>query len=290
MPAERRVGHGIGEPAWARWVLVFAALAVIGVMLVMPLAVVFTSALAQGWHVAASALADPDAQSAIRLTLLVAAIVVPLNTVFGLAAAWCVVHFRFPGRTLLVTLIELPFAVSPVVAGLLYVLLFGLQGWFGPFLRDHGMPVIFALPGIVIATIFVTLPLVARQVMPLMQAQGIEEEEAALTLGASGWQIFRLVTLPKIRWALLTGMLLCNARAMGEFGAVSVVSGRIVGATMTMPLQIENLYNSYNLPAAFAIASVLSLLACVTIFLRMVLEWHGERVVARGARAVWVQR
>jgi sulfate transport system permease protein len=296
MPAERRsmaagrAGDGIGEPAWACWVLVFAALAVIGVMLVMPLIVIFAGALAQGWNVAAAALADPDAQSAIRLTLLVAAIVVPLNTVFGLAAAWCLVHFRFPGRALLVTLIELPFAVSPVVAGLLYVLLFGLQGWFGPFLRDHGVPVIFALPGIVIATIFVTLPLVARQVMPLMQAQGIAEEEAALTLGANGWQIFRLVTLPKIRWALLTGMLLCNARAMGEFGAVSVVSGRITGATMTMPLQIENLYNSYSLPAAFAMASLLSLLACVTIFLRMALEWHGERVVARGARAVSVQR
>ncbi len=278
----------IGEAAWARWALVLATLAVIGVMLVLPLLVVFTEALRKGWDFALASFADPDAAAAIRLTLLVAAIVVPLNTVFGLAAAWCVVHFRFPGRALLVVLTELPFAISPVISGLIYVLMFGLQGWFGPFLAAHGIRIVFALPGIVISTLFVTLPFVARQLMPLMQAQGVAEEEAALTLGAGGWDILRRITLPKIRWALLTGMLLCNARAMGEFGAVSVVSGHIRGLTDTMPLHIEILYNEYNLPAAFAMAALLSLLACVTILARMALEWHGERTLARGAVAVWI--
>jgi sulfate/thiosulfate transport system permease protein len=279
----------IGEPGWACCLLVLASLAVIGLMLVLPLMVVFTEALRKGWDFALNSLGEPDAVAAIRLTVIVAAIVVPLNTIFGLAAGWCVVHFRFPGRTFLITLIELPFAVSPVISGLIYVLMFGLQGWFGPFLQAHGIRIVFALPGIVISTIFVTLPFVARQIVPLMQAQGVAEEEAALTLGANGWQIFRRVTLPKIRWALLTGMLLCNARAMGEFGAVSVISGHIRGLTNTMPLHIEILYNEYNLPAAFAMASLLSLLACATIFLRMALEWHGERTVARGAQAVWIQ-
>ncbi len=278
----------IGEPAWTRWLLLTATLLVVGVMLVMLLLVVFTEALAKGWDFLTDSLAEPDARAAIRLTLTVAAIAVPLNTVFGLAAAWCVVHFRFPGRALLVALIELPFAVSPVISGLLYVLLFGLQGWLGSFLQAHDIQIIFALPGIVLATVFVTLPFVARQLMPLMEALGVEEEEAALTLGASGWQIFRRITLPRIRWALLTGVLLCNARAMGEFGAVSVVSGHIRGLTNTMPLHIEILYNEYNIAAAFAMAALLALLALATIALRMLVEWRGRRAVALGEQAVWV--
>ena len=280
-----RAEHDIGEPRWVRAALILAALAVIGVMLVLPLAVVFTEAMAKGWDFLVDSLADPDAIAAIRLTLIVAAIVVPLNTAFGLAAAWCVVHFRFPGRPLLIALIELPFAVSPVISGLIYVLIFGLQGWLGPLLQDYDVKIIFALPGIVIATIFVTLPFVARQIMPLMETQGVDEEEAALTLGAGGWTIFRRITLPKIRWALLTGILLCNARAMGEFGAVSVVSGHIRGYTNTMPLHIEILYNEYNLAAAFAMASLLACLAIATIVLRMVLELQERRTVARGEAA-----
>jgi sulfate transport system permease protein len=258
-------------------------------MLVMPLAVVFTQALAQGWDFLWDALSEPDAQSAIRLTLLVAAIAVPLNTAIGLCAAWSLTHFSFPGRRLLIGLIELPFAVSPVVSGMLYVLLFGLQGFAGPWLQAHGVKIIFALPGIVIATVFVTLPFVARQLMPLMAAIGTEEEQAALTLGASGWQMFRRITLPRIIWSLLTGVLLCNARAMGEFGAVSVVSGHIRGATNTMPLHIEILYNEYNLAAAFAMAALLSMLALVTIALRLILEFYSRRAVMRGQRAIWVQ-
>jgi sulfate transport system permease protein len=269
-------------------ILITATLLVVGVMLLLPLLVVFSEALAKGWDFLADALREPDAQSAIRLTVLVAAIAVPVNAAIGLAAAWCLTHFSFPGRKLLIGLIELPFAVSPVISGMVYVLMFGLQGWFGPYLMAHGVKIIFALPGIVIATIFVTLPFVARQLMPLMQALGTEEEQAALTLGASGWQMFTRITLPRIRWALLTGVLLCNARAMGEFGAVSVVSGHIRGATNTMPLHIEILYNEYNLPAAFAMAALLALLAIATIGLRLILEWQSRRAELRGQQAIWV--
>jgi sulfate transport system permease protein len=283
-----RKPRDIGEPAWARALLLAAALLVVGIMLVMPLLVVFTEALGKGWDFAMDALSEPDALSAIRLTIIVAAIVVPLNTVFGLAAAWCMVHFRFPGRSLLLAMIELPFAVSPVISGMIFVLLFGLQGWLGPLLQAYNVKIVFALPGIVLATLFVTLPFVVRQLMPLMQAQGVDEDEAALTLGASGWQIFLRITLPRIRWALLTGVLLCNARAMGEFGAVSVVSGHIRGLTNTMPLHIEILYNEYNIAAAFAVAGLLACLAIATIVMRVVLEWQGRKAVERGEQAVWV--
>jgi len=290
MPAERAPAErGIGESAALRWLIVLLAVAIAAIMLLLPLLVVLANGLSHGLGFAAAALAAPDARAAIELTLLVAAITVPLNTIFGLCAAWSVAHFRFPGRRLLVTLIELPFAVSPVVAGLIYVLIFGLQGWFGPFLAAHDIQIIFALPGIVLATLFVTLPFVARGVIAQMEAQGVEEEEAALTLGADGWQLFRRVTLPKIRWSLLYGVLLCNARAMGEFGAVSVVSGHIRGLTNTMPLQIEILYNDYNLPAAFAVAALLAAMALATIVLRMALEWRHRRAVARGADAVWLR-
>jgi sulfate transport system permease protein len=281
--------RGIGEPGWARGGLVIACLAVMTIMLILPLLLVFAEALSKGWVFFTEAIVEPDATSAIRLTLLVAAIAVPLNTVFGLAAAWCVARFRFAGRGFLVALIDLPFSVSPVVSGLIYVLIFGLQGWFGPFLSRHGVQVIFAVPGIVLATLFVTLPFVARQLMPLMEAQGIAEEEAALTLGASGWQMFWRVTLPRIRWALLTGVLLATARAMGEFGAVSVVSGHIRGLTNTMPLHIEILYNEYNLAAAFAMSALLTCLALVTIALRAVLEWQGRRATTQGSAAILVR-
>jgi sulfate transport system permease protein len=281
--------RSIGEPGGARAAVIAAAVAIAAVMLLMPLLVVFTEALSKGWPRLVDTLTEPDALAAIRLTLLVAAIVVPLNTAFGLAAAWCVSHFRFPGRQLLITLIELPFSVSPVIAGLIYVLMFGLQGVLGPWLWAHDIKVVFALPGIVLATAFVTLPFVARQVAPLMQAQGVDEEEAALTLGASGWQVFRRVTLLKVRWALLYGILLCNARSMGEFGAVSVVSGHIRGFTNTMPLHVEILYNEYNLAAAFGMASLLALMAIATIGVRMLLEWRHRRSVSLGAEAVWVE-
>lgn len=287
-PAGTRLS-GIGEPAWIRWLLILACVTLIAGMLVLPLAIVFTQALAKGWGFLLDALVEPDAAAAIRLTLLVAVIAVPANTVFGLAASWCVVHFRFWGRGLLLALIALPFSVSPVVSGLLYVLLFGLQGWIGPFLSAHGVQLIFTVPAIVIVTVFVTLPFVARQLIPLMQAQGVDEEEAALTLGASGWQILRRITLPRVRWALLTGVLLCNARAMGEFGAVSVVSGHIRGLTNTMPLHIEILYNEYNLAAAFGMAALLAGLALVTIALRAVVEWQGRRAQLQGEQAVWVR-
>jgi len=282
MPGER----GIGEPGWARAALVLASVAVFAVMLAMPLAVVFAEALSKSWRYALDALSNPDALAAIRLTVLVALIVVPLNTAFGLAAAWCTVHFRFPGRALLVALIELPFAVSPVISGMVFVLLFGRQGWLGPLLAAHGIEIVFALPGIVLATIFVTLPFVARQLMPLMQAQGTDEEEAALTLGAGCWQVFRRVTLPKVRWALLTGMLLCNARAMGEFGAVSVVSGHIRGVTDTMPLHIQILYDDYDIAGAFAMSALLACLALATLALREALTWRARRAEERGAQAV----
>jgi len=259
--------------ARARRALIALALAFIGFFLVLPLVAVFAEALAKGLATYGTALVEPDAVSAIKLTLLVAAISVPLNVVFGLCAAWAVAKFDFRGKSVLVTLIDLPFSVSPVVAGLVYVLLFGAQGWFGPWLVDHGVRIIFAVPGIVLATILVTFPFVARELIPLMQEQGRADEEAALALGATGFKTFLRVTLPNIRWGLLYGVLLCNARAMGEFGAVSVVSGHLRGLTNTMPLHVEILYNEYNFVAAFAVASLLALLALVTLVLKTSLEW-----------------
>jgi sulfate transport system permease protein len=257
-----------------RWSLTLIALAFIGLFLVLPLATVFAEALSEGWRAALDAVKDPETQAAIRLTLIAAAIAVPLNAVFGIAASWAVAKFDFWGKGFLVTLIDLPFSVSPVVSGLIYVLIFGLQGWLGPWLAAHDIKIIFALPGIVLATIFVTFPFVARELIPLMTDQGRDEEEAAVSLGASGFATFRRVTLPNIKWGLLYGVLLCNARAMGEFGAVSVVSGHIRGLTDTMPLQIEALYNDYHYAAAFAVATLLALLALVTLALKSLLEWR----------------
>lgn len=256
--------------------LIAAALAFIALFLVLPLIAVFTEALSKGFEAFGAALVEPDALSAIKLTLLVAAISVPLNLVFGIVAAWAIAKFDFPGKSLLVTFIDLPFSVSPVVAGLIYVLLFGAQGWFGPWLQEHDIQIIFAVPGIVLATIFVTFPFVARELIPLMNEQGRDDEEAALSLGASGFQTFLHVTLPNIRWGLLYGVLLCNARAMGEFGAVSVVSGHLRGLTNTMPLHVEILYNEYNFVAAFAVASLLALLALVTLVLKSFVEWRFD--------------
>jgi sulfate transport system permease protein len=260
------------DPAWVRWTLIGVALFFLGLFLFVPLAAVFTEAFRRGVGPYFAAFRDPDALAAIRLTLTVAAIAVPLNLVFGVAASWAIAKFEFPGKSLLTALIDLPFAVSPVISGLIYVLLFGAQGWLGPWLQEHDIRIIFAVPGIVLATIFVTFPFVARELIPLMQSQGNEEEYAALTLGASGWQTFRRVTLPNIKWGLFYGVILCNARAMGEFGAVSVVSGHIRGLTNTMPLHVEILYNEYNFVAAFAVASLLSLLALVTLALKSFVE------------------
>jgi sulfate transport system permease protein len=265
------------EPAWARRLAIAATAVVLGAFLLLPLLAVFTEALRRGWPAALAALAEEDALAAVRLTLLVAAIAVPVNTIGGLAASWCIAKFEFPGRQLLLTLIELPFSVSPVISGLVWVLLFGAQGWLGPWLQQHDIQIIFALPGLVLATVFVTFPFVARSLVPLMQDQGREAEEAAATLGASGLQTFLRVTLPDIRWALLSGVLLCNARAMGEFGAVSVVSGHIRGETNTMPLHVEILYNEYQFVAAFAVAALLALLALVTLAAKLVLERLGAR-------------
>ena len=267
----------------SRHLLIFLAVLWIGTILLLPLAAVFVEAFRQGLGAFATAIADPDARAAIRLTLLVAAIAVPLNAVFGIAAAWAITKHDFRGKDLLVSLIDLPFSVSPVVGGLVFLLLFGAQGWFGPWLIERGWQIVFAVPGIVIATVFVTFPFVARELIPLMTAQGREEEEAALTLGAGGWRIFSLVTLPNIRWGLLYGVLLTNARAMGEFGAVSVVSGHIRGQTNTMPLQVEVLYNEYNYVAAFAVATLLAGLALVTLVLKSLLEWrHGDALAGLG--------
>ena len=262
-----------------RFALLAIGLAYFALFLIVPLVSVFAQALSNGIATYAAAIVEPDALAAIRLTLLVAVIAVPLNTVFGIAAAWAITKFEFRGKTILITLIDLPFSVSPVVAGLTYVLLFGAQGWLGPWLQAHDIRIVFAVPGIVLATVFVTFPFVARELIPLMAEQGREEEEAAISLGASGWQTFRRVTLPNIRWGLLYGVLLCNARAMGEFGAVSVVSGHIRGLTNTMPLHVEILYNEYNFVGAFAVASLLALLALVTLVLKTILEWrfdHGK--------------
>ncbi|MEM5369499.1 sulfate ABC transporter permease subunit CysW [Paraburkholderia azotifigens] len=264
----------VTEPRVVRWILTTIALVFLALFLVLPLVAVFYQALSKGIAFYFESLADPDAVSAIKLTLLTASIAVPLNLVFGLAASWCIAKFEFRGKALLTTLIDLPFSVSPVISGLIYVLMFGAQGWFGPWLADHNVQIIFAVPGIVLATIFVTFPFVARELIPLMQAQGNDEEEAAHVLGASGWQIFRRVTLPNVKWGLLYGVILCNARAMGEFGAVSVVSGHIRGQTDTMPLHVEILYNEYNFSAAFAVASVLALLALVTLGLKLLAERH----------------
>ena len=272
------------DPAWVRWTLIALALGFLALFVVLPVLVVFVEALAHGFGAYAEALADSDAVSAMRLTLLVAAIAVPVNLVFGVVAAWCITKFEFSGKSLLITLIDLPFSVSPVISGLVYVLLFGLHGLLGPWLRAHDIQILFALPGLVMATLFVTFPFVARELIPLMQEQGTEEEEAAASLGAGGWQIFWRITLPNIRWGLLYGVLLCNARAMGEFGAVSVVSGHIRGLTNTMPLHVEILYNEYNFIAAFAVASLLALLALVTLVAKSVLEWRWGAYLARAAR------
>jgi sulfate transport system permease protein len=261
-----------------RALLIAVSLAFLGLLLAAPLGAVLAQALAKGWAAYLESFADPDTQAAIRLTLLTAAIVVPVNTVFGICASWAIAKFEFKGKSLLITLIDLPFAVSPVIAGLVFVLLFGANGWFGSWLLERDIQVIFAVPGIVLATLFITFPYVARELIPLMQQQGSEEEEAAITLGASAWVTFLRVTLPKIHWGLLYGIILCNARAMGEFGAVSVVSGHIRGLTNTMPLQVEILYNEYNFVAAFAVASLLAVLAVVTLVLKTFVEWRADRV------------
>jgi sulfate transport system permease protein len=277
IPVAHQVPRATAEPWVVRWLLIGFALAFLGLFLFLPLAAVFAQAFERGVSAYLASFRDPDAQAAIRLTLLTAAIVVPLNLVFGIAAAWAIAKFEFRGKSVLITLIDLPFAVSPVISGLIYVLLFGLRGWLGPWLDAHDIKIIFAVPGIVLATLFVTCPLVARELIPLMQAQGTEEEEAAVVLGAHGWQTFFRVTLPNIKWGVLYGLILCNARAMGEFGAVSVVSGHIRGLTNTMTLHVEILYNEYNFVGAFAVASLLTLLALVTLGAKTLVEWQTRR-------------
>ncbi len=266
--------ENLTEPAPIRWLLIALAILFFGLFLLLPLAAVFVQALEKGWSVYLAALWEPDALAAIRLTLTVAAISVPLNLIFGIAASWAITKFDFPGKNLLITLIDLPFSVSPVISGLIYVLIFGLHGWLGPWLSAHGIKIIFAVPGIIIATVFVTFPFVARELIPLMDVQGRDEEEAAAVLGANGWQTFLRVTLPHIRWGILYGIIICNARAMGEFGAVSVVSGRIRGLTNTIPLYVEILYNEYHYAAAFAVASLLVLLALVTLVVKSLVGWR----------------
>jgi sulfate transport system permease protein len=273
-PVRSAAHRATRDPAWARWVLTGIALVFLAFFLVLPLLAVFAQAFSKGGAYFLAAVREPDALASIRLTLLTVAIAVPSNVIFGVAAAWAIAKFRFPGKSLLTTLIDLPFAVSPVISGLIYVLVFGAQGWFGPWLIEHNIRIIFAVPGIILATTFVTFPFVARELIPLMQAQGTDEEYSAITLGASGWQTFLRVTLPNIRWGLLYGIILCNARAMGEFGAVSVVSGHIRGETNTMPLHVEILYNEYNIAGAFAVASLLALLALATLVLKSVVEWR----------------
>lgn len=275
--ASRKPSAALRDPRWLRWSLLAIALAFVALFLVLPLLAVFGYAFEKGFEVWRAAIVDEEARAAIRLTLLVAAISVPLNTAFGVAAAWLVTRYSFRGKGLLISLIDLPFAVSPVIAGLIYVLLFGKQGWLGPWLAEHDIKIIFAVPGIVLATTFVTFPFVARELVPLMQAQGGDEERAAITLGASGWSMFWRVTLPKIGWGLLYGVILCNARAIGEFGAVSVVSGHIRGLTNTMPLHVEVLYNEYQRTAAFAVASLLALFALMTLALKQVIGWRVRR-------------
>ncbi len=268
------------DPRWVRWLLTGIALGFLGFFLVLPLVAVFGEALRRGLGAYFAAVGDADALAAVKLTLIAALISVPANVVFGVAAAWCIAKYSFRGKSLLITLIDLPFAVSPVISGLIYVLVFGAQGWLGPWLIEHDVKIIFAVPGIVLATTFVTFPFVARELIPFMQAQGSEEEYAAITLGANGWQTFWRVTLPNIKWGLLYGVILCNARAMGEFGAVSVVSGHIRGETNTMPLHVEILYNEYNFVGAFAVASLLALLALVTLVLKSIVEWRHAQAHA----------
>ena len=279
----RRAKAGTTEARWVQWLLIGVALAFLLLFLVLPLAAVFTEALRKGLDAYLAGLREPDAWSAIRLTLVTALIAVPLNLVFGVAAAWAIAKYEFKGKALLTTLIDLPFSISPVVAGLMYVLVFGANGWFGPWLAAHDIKIIFAVPGIVLATVFVTFPFIARELIPLMQAQGNDEEQAAVVLGASGWQTFWHVTLPNIKWGLLYGVILCNARAMGEFGAVSVVSGHIRGQTNTIPLHVEILYNEYQSVAAFAAASLLALLALVTLLIKTVAEWKNEQEMKAAA-------
>ncbi len=283
---ELPAASNVFEPPWVRIALIVVALAFLTLFLFVPLVAVFAEAFKKGWQAYLAAITDPDAVSAIKLTLIAAVIAVPLNLVFGIAASWAIAKFEFRGKSILLTLIDLPFSVSPVISGLIYVLMFGAQGWFGPWLQAHDIKILFAVPGIVLATVFITFPFVARELIPLMQSQGTEEEEAALVLGASGWNTFRRVTLPNIKWGLLYGVILCNARAMGEFGAVSVVSGHIRGETNTMPLQVEILYNEYNFAAAFAIASLLALLALVTLAIKSFIEWrlHESPAVEPDAR------
>ena len=271
----RPVRLPLTEPAPVRWALIGVALAFLLFFLVLPFVIVFTEALAKGVGVYVAAITEPDALAAVELTLLTAAIAVPLNLIFGVAAAWAITKFEFHGKSLLITLIDLPFSVSPVISGMVFVLLFGLQGWFGPWLAAHGIRIVFAVPGIILATLFVTLPFVARELIPLMHQQGTTQEEAARMLRASGWKTFRRVTLPSIKWGVLYGVVLCTGRAIGEFGAVSVISGHISGLTNTMPLHVEVLYNDYDFAAAFAVASLLTLLALVTLIIRTTLEWRA---------------
>jgi len=270
-----RPGRETAVTVLVRWTLIAVSLGFLAALLIAPLATVFAVAFQRGLRAYLAIFADPDTRDAVRLTLLTAAVVVPLNTVFGLAASWCIAKFEFKGKSFFVTLIDLPLAVSPVIAGMLFVLLFGLQGWFGQWLQDHGISIIFAVPGIILATMFVTFPYVARELIPLMQQLGNDEEEAAITMGAGAWITFFRVTLPKVRWGLIYGVILCNARAMGEFGAVSVVSGHIRGLTNTMPIHIEILYNEYNFVGAFAVASLLTLLAVLTLTIKTLLERAG---------------
>jgi sulfate transport system permease protein len=276
-PVRSPVRRATTDPAWARWTLLAIAFTFLAFFLVLPLALVFVEAFSKGISYFLAAIREPDALAAIRLTLLTVAIVLPANVVFGIAAAWAIAKFRFSGKSLLTTLIDLPFAVSPVISGLVYVLIFGAQGWFGPWLIAHNVRIIFAVPGIVLATTFVTFPFVARELIPLMQAQGTDEEYSAVTLGANGWQTFWRVTLPNIKWGLFYGVILCNARAMGEFGAVSVVSGHIRGETNTIPLHVEILYNEYNSVGAFAVASLLALLALATLIFKSAIEWRQHK-------------
>ncbi|MFD2111538.1 sulfate ABC transporter permease subunit CysW [Thiorhodococcus fuscus] len=274
---DRAPANAISEPPWLKGLILTTALGFFALFLLMPLLAVFAEALRKGWLTYFGALADPDALAAARLTLTVAAVAVPLNLVFGVAAAWTIAKFEFRGKRLLTTLIDLPFSVSPVIAGLIFVLLFGAHGWFGAWLFEHDIKIIFAVPGILMATVFVTFPFIARELIPLMEAQGKEEEEAAVVLGANGLQTLWRVTLPNVKWGLLYGVILCNARAMGEFGAVSVVSGHIRGLTNTLPLHVEILYNEYNFAAAFAVASLLALLAILTLGLKSLVEWRARR-------------